>query len=90
MFIAETEIWPNFAMECKKRRAILESASNEKFQSYNISVIPRSENQRVDGSGYGGGLSDAYNKIRMLQRELDSFEEKHINKFLLTKIRMVI
>ena len=64
------------ARECGERIALLEKATNEKFQSYYTGVIPKTDEQRVDGTGYGGGLPDAYNKVRLLQRQIDSFEEK--------------
>lgn len=64
------------ALECKRRISELELLSGEKFSSYYYRVIPSYEGARVDGSGYGGGLSDAYNKTHLLQGDVSNFEKR--------------
>ena len=62
------------ALECKKRISELELISGEKFSSYYYGVIPSYEGVKVDGSGYGGGLPDAYYKTHLLQEDVSAFE----------------
>lgn len=64
------------AFDCKRRIAILEAMSRTKFSSYYVGVIPDCEGQKVTGSGYGGGLPDAYRKTLYLKDDVDSFENK--------------
>lgn len=45
------------------------------FSSYYTRVIPE-RSSRVDGTGYGGGLSDAYHKTKLLQSDVEKFEKQ--------------
>ena len=63
------------ALECKKRIDELEKIYGERLDSFYYSVIPFGEN-KVDGSRYGGGLPDAYNKTRLLKEDIESFERQ--------------
>lgn len=67
------------ALECKKRIDELERMYGEHFSSYNYGVIPSYEGAKVDGTGYGGGLPDAYNKVNLLQEEIERFERQCVD-----------
>lgn len=64
------------ALACKKRISELELLSGEKFSSYYYRVIPSTEGEKVDGTGYGGGLPDAYRKTHLLKGDVSAFEKK--------------
>lgn len=64
------------ALECKEKISRLEKSTGKKFSSNNISVIPYSSEDKVDGHGYGGGLPDAYHKVTCLKKDVLEFERK--------------
>ena len=57
--------------ECKKKISFLEKISGKNFESYHISITHQ---DKVDGGGYGGGLSDAYHHLKYLQQDIAEFE----------------
>ena len=63
------------AKKSQKRISELEQLFGERFESYYTSVIPYGDSL-VDGTGYGGGLSDAYNKTKLLQEDIEKFERQ--------------
>lgn len=69
------ELATNEALECAQKISMLEKASGKKMESYYKGIIP-AEGKKVDGVGYGGGLSDAYNKVRMLKMDVSNFEKR--------------
>lgn len=66
----------NSAKQSQKRIYELEQLYGTKFESHFISVIPYGDSL-VDGSGYSG-LSDAYDKTKYLEHDIESFEKKCI------------
>ncbi len=66
------------ALACKKRIDELEKLYGEHLSSYYYRVIPEYAGARVDGTGYGGGLPDAYNKVNLLQEDIERFERQCI------------
>lgn len=69
------------ALECKKRIDELERLYGEHLSSYYYGVIPSYEGAKVDGSGYSGGLPDAYNKTHLLQEDIERFERQCVDNF---------
>lgn len=63
------------AFTAKKRIDTLQALSGRKFSSYYWGVIPDHEDEKVTGHGYGGGLPDAYNKTKLLLKDVDDFEK---------------
>lgn len=68
------------ALKCKKRIDELEALYGEQLSSYYYSVIPSFDGAKVDGSGYGGGLPDAYSKVNLLEKDIEGFEEQCVAK----------
>ena len=65
------------ALDCKKRISELERLYGDHLETYYYRVIPSTDDERVDGTGYAGGLRDAYNKVRMLEEDIDIFDREH-------------
>ena len=78
------EDWINLgtsrALACKKRIAELTALYGFDFSSPYYSVIPTSEDEKVDGTGYGGGLPDAYRKTHLLEADVARFEQQCIEQ----------
>lgn len=70
------------ALACRKRISELEQLYGEHLSSYYYGVIPSYEGEKVDGRGYGGGLPDAYRKIKLLESDVESFEKQCLEKLL--------
>lgn len=63
------------ALKSQKRITELEMLYDKKFESHYTSVIPQVD-FLVDGTGFGGGLSDAYNKTKCLEKDIEQFEKE--------------
>ena len=68
------------AKECGKKIASLEESTGRMVESYYRGVIPKSEDEKVNGHGYAGGLPDAYHKVKYLEQDVENFQKKSPQK----------
>lgn len=72
------DLGTNRVLKCKKRIQELERLYGNHFSSFYYGILLSVDKKKIDGSEYGGGLSDAYNKTHLLNNDVDRFEKQCI------------